>query len=49
MNRQIEVFPNQLRDSDDQLSRELLAEEGKLFANIVLKYILSKISSQKNF
>ena len=44
MNRQIEVFPNQPRDSGDQLSHELLAEEGKLFANIVLKYILSKIS-----
>ena len=45
MNRQIEVFPNQPRDSDDQLSHELLAEEGKLFANIVLKYIVTKIST----
>ena len=47
MNRQTEVFPNQPRDSDDQLSHELLAEEGKLFANIDLKYIFSKIFSFK--
>ena len=43
MTRQIEAFPNQPRDSDDQLSHELLAEEGKRFANIVLKYMMNKI------